>query len=467
MDSSGSLWTQVIIILILTAINAFFASAEIAFVSVNQSKMKQWAEDGDKRAQRVLDLLEDSDDFLATIQVAITLAGFLSSASAATSFAGVISEWLPNFPGAETAALVIVTLILSYITLVLGELFPKQVALQMPEKVAMATSGVIHAVQVVFKPFIVLLSASTGLLQKITPIEFTAGEEKFTRDEMKAILTQGRAQGSIDLEEFSMLQGVLSLDHKMAREVMVPRTDTEMIDIEDSYEENIEEILSSPFSRIPIYQEDKDNVIAVLHVKNLLRQSKHQGYDNLDLLGLSSEPLFVPSTVYIDDLLVEFRRKQTHMAILRDEYGGVEGIVTLEDVLEEIVGEIEDESDVNPSAEIQKISDDFYSVNGLTTIEKFNNYFDKDLESREVETMAGLIIHHLGYVPEDNERVSSRCEDLVLTTSVVENGRIRDIEVVVDPDETIETHYDLCLDMESANLTEEFEALEELEEDDD
>lgn len=443
MDSSGnSLLGQLLIILILTLINAFFAAAELAFVSVNQSKMRGLAEDGNKKAVRVLDLLDKSDDFLSTIQVAITLVGFLSSASASASFASLIADWLPTFPGAEQAAIVIVTLILSYVTLVFGELYPKQLALQMPDELAMATSGVINIVQKLFRPFVKLLSFSTGLLKKITPIDFTAKEESFTRDEMKVLLAETRKSGAIDIAEFSMLQGVLSLDSKLAREVMVPRTDTQMVDIEDDYDDIMHELLTSPFSRIPIYREDKDNVISVIHVKSLLKAAREEGFENLDLLAISSEPLFVPSTIYIDDLLVEFKREQTHMAILRDEYGGVEGIVTLEDLIEEIVGDIEDETDVNSSSSVRKIDDNNYYIKGGTPIDKFNQYFQVDLDSDEVDTMAGLIIERIGYMPDDDEKVSVRAQEYVLTTSHVENGRIRGIHVAHDEAHDLETEFD-------------------------
>ncbi|MGO4928081.1 hemolysin family protein [Fundicoccus sp. Sow4_D5] len=443
MDSSGnSLLGQLLIIFILTLINAFFASAELAFVSVNQSKMRGLAEEGNKKALRVLDLLEKSDDFLSTIQVAITLAGFLSSASASASFASLIADWLPTFPGAEQAAIIIVTLILSYVTLVFGELYPKQLALQMPDEIAMATSGVIKIVQKLFRPFVKLLSFSIGLLKKITPIDFTAREESFTRDEMKVLLAETRKSGAIDVAEFSMLQGVLSLDSKLAREVMVPRTDTQMVDIEDNYDEIMHELLTSPFSRIPIYREDKDNVISVIHVKSLLKAAREEGFENIDLLSISSEPLFVPSTIYIDDLLVEFKREQTHMAILRDEYGGVEGIVTLEDLIEEIVGDIEDETDVNSSSSVRKIDDNNYYIKGGTPIDKFNQYFQLDLESDEVDTMAGLIIEHIGYMPDDDEKVSVRAQEYVLTTSHVENGRIRGIHVAHDEERALHTEFD-------------------------
>ncbi|MDN6196005.1 MAG: CNNM domain-containing protein, partial [Atopostipes suicloacalis] len=213
MDPSGSsLLTELFIIVTLTLINAFFASAEIAFVSINKSKIENLAEAGDKKAIRVVHLLEEADNFLATIQVAITFAGFLSSAQAATSFAIVFADFLPDFAGAMTLARLTITLILSYFTLVFGELFPKQVAMQMPETIAMATSGIVNVTQKVLKPFIWFLSVSTGFLKRIIPIDFTEREEKFTRDEMRVIIDQSRESGSFDTDELDMMEGVLSLD---------------------------------------------------------------------------------------------------------------------------------------------------------------------------------------------------------------------------------------------------------------
>ncbi len=442
MDSSGSsLFTELIIIILLTLVNAFFAAAEIAFVSINNSKIDRLAEDGDKKAKRVLALLEESDNFLATIQVAITFAGFLSSAQAATSFAVVLSDVLPDFAGAQTVATIIVTLILSYFTLVFGELFPKQVALQMPETIAMATSGVIMFTQKLFKPFIWLLSASTGLLQRIAPIDFTKSEEKFTREEMRVIIEESRKSDSFDTDELDMMEGVLSLDTKVARGVMVPRTDTIMLDIDDPYEENLMKIIESPYSRIPIYKDEKDNVIGVLHVKNLLRVASTEGFENIDLLEISNPPMLVPSTVYTDDLLIEFQREQQHMAILIDEYGGVEGIVTMEDLLEEIVGEIDDESDITTLGDIRIIDDYNYYINGALTLTEFNDYFEEDIESDEVDTIAGYIIHHIGYVPDKDERVSIRVNDYVLTTSEIQNGRIYGVLLNLDDERMIEVDY--------------------------
>lgn len=456
MDSSGSsLFTELAIILILTMINAFFAAAEIAFVSANKSKLEQLANDGDKKATRVLSLLDNADDFLATIQVAITFAGFLSSAQAATSFAVAFADFLPDFSGAQTVATLAVTLILSYFTLVFGELFPKQVALQMPETIAMGTAGTIYVAQKLFTPFIWLLSASTGLLQRVTPIDFTESEEKFTREEMRVIIEQSRKSGSFDTDELDMMEGVLSLDTKVAREVMVPRTDTIMIDIDDPYEENLNLIIDSPFSRFPIYKGDRDNVIGVLHTKNLLKEASRTGFENLDLLEIGNRPMLVPSTIYTDDLLIEFRREQQHMSILIDEYGGVEGIVTMEDLLEEIVGEIDDESDITTLGDIRIIDDFNFYLSGGLQIEDFNKYFDEDIQSEEVDTIAGFVIHHIGFVPDTDERVSVRINDYVLTTSEIQNGRIYGVLLNIDKERMIEVDY---------IATDEFDELEMLEE---
>lgn len=428
-DPEGSsLGVQILIIVILTIINAFFAAAEIAFVSINQGKMSQKASEGDKKAQRVMRLLENSDEFLATIQVAITLAGFFSSASAATSFASRIQPFFAQIPGSEALALIIVTIVLSYLTLVFGELYPKQVALQLAEPIALHTAGTILFVKKLSKPFVWILTVSTGVLKRMTPIEFSTEQEKLTRSEMSSLLANSRNDGAIDVEEFTMLQGVLSLDSKLAREVMVPRTDTLMLDVEDALEENIAIILQSSYSRFPIYEEDKDNVIGVLHSKDVLRAAKEQGFENIHLLDLAHQPLFVPSTIFVDDLLVEFKKTRQHMAVLRDEYGGVEGVVTLEDLIEEIVGDIEDEYDIEEMS-YREIDENNFLIDAGMTLEKFNQIFQTTIDSDEVDTMAGIILEELGYFPEENESVEIRLDQILLKPTLIENGRIRRIHV--------------------------------------
>ncbi|MFL2105079.1 hemolysin family protein [Desemzia sp. FAM 23991] len=428
--SDSSLSVQIILIVVLTAINALFAAAEMAFVSLDKGKINEKAIDGDKKAKNVLKLLANSDNFLSTIQVAITLAGFLNSASAATSLAIRFTPLLGNIPGAQTIAVVIVTIIISYITLVFGELFPKTVALQRSESVALGTAGIILGVQKFMMPFVKLLSLSTNLLKKITPIEFSEEEEKMTRDEFRSYLDQSQKDEAIDIAEFSMLKGVLSLDTKMAKEVMVPRTDTFMIDYDDGNEENIPKLLDIPYSRIPVYFEDKDNIIGIIHVKNLLRESRNRNIDEIDLKDVLNEPLFVPETIYIDDLIYELRRTRNQMAILNDEYGGVVGIVTLEDVVEEIVGDIDDEYD-EVYALIEKINDNRYLVDGSTQLSKFNEFFDTNIESSDVDTIAGFFIIEYGNIPRDGDDAFVEYGNFLLKANEIESSRISNIIVEI------------------------------------
>ncbi len=435
--SDSSLSVQIILIVVLTAINALFAAAEMAFVSLDKGKINEKAINGDKKAKNVLKLLGNSDNFLSTIQVAITLAGFLNSASAATSLANRFMPLLGDIPGASTIAVVIVTIIISYITLVFGELFPKTVALQRSESVALGTAGIILAVQKVMMPFVKLLSLSTNMLKKITPIEFSEEEEKMTRDEFRSYLEQSQKDEAIDIGEFSMLKGVLSLDTKMAKEVMVPRTDTFMIDYDDGNEENIPKLLDIPYSRVPVYFEDKDNIIGIIHVKNLLRESRNRNIDEIDLKDILNEPLFVPETIYIDDLIYELRKTRNQMAVLNDEYGGVVGVVTLEDVVEEIVGDIDDEYD-EVYALIEKINDNRYLVDGSTQLSKFNEFFGTSLESSDVDTIAGFFIIEYGNIPRDGEDAFVEYENFLLKANEIESSRISNL-IVERIDETQDT----------------------------
>ncbi|MBM6614379.1 HlyC/CorC family transporter [Desemzia sp. RIT804] len=436
--SDSSLSVQIILIVVLTAINALFAAAEMAFVSLDKGKINEKAINGDKKAKNVLKLLANSDNFLSTIQVAITLAGFLNSASAATSLANRFMPLLSGIPGAETIAVIIVTIIISYITLVFGELFPKTIALQRSESVALGTAGIILTVQKFMLPFVKLLSLSTNLLKKITPIEFSEEEEKMTRDEFRSYLEQSQKDEAIDIAEFSMLKGVLSLDTKMAKEVMVPRTDTYMIDYDDGNEENIPKLLDIPYSRIPVYFEDKDNIIGIIHVKNLLRESRNRNIDEIDLKDVLNEPLFVPETIYIDDLIYELRRTRNQMAILNDEYGGVVGIVTLEDVVEEIVGDIDDEYDEVYDL-IEKINDNRYLVDGSTQLSKFNEFFETNIESSDVDTIAGFFIIEYGNIPRDGDDAFVEYGNFLLKANEIESSRISNIIVeVIDEKQEIE-----------------------------
>ncbi|MGX7420579.1 hemolysin family protein [Carnobacterium gallinarum] len=425
---SQSIVGQLILILALTLLNAFFASAEIALVSLNKGRMENQANNGDKKAQRLVKLLENPNSFLATIQVGITLAGFFSSASAATSIATRLEPVFGNAVWGKEVSIIVVTVILSYVTLVFGELYPKRIAMQKAEAVSKFSVGSITLIGKIMKPFVMLLSFSTDLLVKLTPIEMVKEEEKLTRDEMRFMLESGQKDGILEASEFHMIKGVFSLDTKMAREVMVPRTDTFMINIEDSDQENIDLLLDCRYSRVPVYKEDKDSIVGVIHLKDVLKEAKRVSFEKIEIQSILNEALFVPETIFIDDLLFELKKTQNQMAVLLDEYGGVVGIVTLEDLVEEIVGEIEDEYD-EISDLYAKVDDRNYIIQGRMPIEKFNELFDLDIEGKDVDTIAGYMLTELGTIPENNENISLKLDKVELISKEVESTRLMSIHV--------------------------------------
>lgn len=431
-DPSQNLVLQFILLLILTLLNAFFSASEMALVSLNRSRVEQKAEEGDKKFIRLLSVLENPNNFLSTIQVGITFISLLQGASLSASLGSVIASWFGDFVWAQTAGSVISLVFLTYVSIVLGELYPKRIAMNLKENLAVISAPVIIFIGKIVSPFVWLLSASTNLLSRITPMQFDDADEKMTRDEIEYMLTN--SEETLDTEEIEMLQGVFSLDELMAREVMVPRTDAFMIDINNDTQENIQEILKKQFSRIPVYDDDKDKIIGVLHTKRLLAAGFSEGFDNIVLRKILQEPLFVPETIFVDDLLRQLRNTQNQMAILLDEYGGVAGIVTLEDLLEEIVGEIDDETD-KAEQYVREIGEDTYIVLGTMTLNDFNDYFDLDLDSDDVDTIAGFYLTGVGNIPSQDSResfeVDSKEKHLVLTNDKVKDGRVTKLKVVI------------------------------------
>lgn len=322
---------------------------------------------------------------------------------------------------------------MTYISIVLGELYPKRIALNLKESLAVRTAPIILFLGKIVSPFVWLLSASTNLLSRLTPMEFDDADEKMTRDEIEYMLS--KSEESLDAEELEMLQGVFTLDELMARELMVPRTDAFMVDIKNASEENIQAILKQNFSRIPVYEGDKDNIIGILHTKRILTEAFTAGFENLSLEKILQEPLFVPETMFVDDLLASLRNTQNQMAILLDEYGGVAGLVTLEDLLEEIVGEIEDETD-KAELEVRELADGSYIVLGAMTLNDFNEHFDVELASDDVDTIAGYYITTLGSIPTEGERLSVDLESnayrLTLRNDKVKRGRVTKLRLHID-----------------------------------
>ena len=434
----GALWAKLILIAILTGINAFFASAEMAMVSVNNNKIKELTEEGDKRAKTLLSISSDQTRFLSTIQVAITLAGFFSSGSAATSISQVFGVYLSDrgIPYGFTVSFILVTFLLSYITLVFGELVPKRIALQNSEKVALKSSSIIAFASKIFYPFVKLLSFSTALVLKMMGKYSEDVEEKISEEELKSYIKVSTQQGVINSAGEEMIVNIMDFDDKLAYEIMTPRTSIYMVDYDEFNTDTVTEILKMGYSRMPVFRENTDNILGTVYIKDLFVEYAKNDYEFIDLDKCIKSPYFVPETKKIDMLLKELQSSKNYVAILIDEYGGFSGMVTVEDIVEEIVGEIEDEYD-KENHSLEKISDNEYIVDGSMDIEDINDELDTSLYSENHETISGLIIEKLGFIPEENEKkkLSVKTSGCILTELAVADKRIVKASIKVIPEE--------------------------------
>lgn len=425
-----SLVSQFILILVLTLLNAFFASAEMAIVSVNRNRIKMLADDGNKKASLLVDLLEEPNKFLSTIQVGITLAGFFSSASAATGISEVIGASLSQLgiPYAQSISLVVITIILSYFTLVFGELVPKRIALQKSEQMAMLSVRPIVFVFKFAKPFVKLLSLSTNVLLRVIGMSDTDLEEKVSREEIKSLVDAGEEYGVINQIEKEMINSIFDFDDKLAKEVMTPRTEVYMIN--SKLPLSIEELLEENYSRIPVYEGDMDNIIGILYLKDFLHEAYQVGFENVDIKKLLHRPYFVPECKNIDQLFKELQKSKNHLAVLIDEYGGFSGIVTIEDLIEEVMGDINDEYDDDDPV-IRKIDNDTYIVNGLISIKELNDklHLNLDEETEDYDTLGGFLINQIDYIPSETEECMVEYENLVFKIECVKDKRIEMVKI--------------------------------------
>lgn len=429
---SQSILLQFLLLIFLTLLNAFFSASEMALVSLNRNRVQQKAEDGERKYVRLLKVLEKPDNFLSTIQVGITIISLLTGASLTDTLATQFVTWFGGGQSVKLIAQVAALALLTYISIVFGELYPKRIALNLKENLAVISAPIILLFGKLVSPFVWLLSASTNLLSRITPMTLDDADENMTRDEIAYMLTN--SEQTLEAEEIEMLQGIFSLDELVAREVMVHRTDAFMVDINDDPKDIIKDILKQIYSRVPVYDDDKDKIIGIIHTKKLLSAAYEYGFDQINLRKLLQEPLFVPETIYVDDLLRAFRTNQKQMAILLDEYGGVAGLVTLEDLLEEIVGEIYDETD-RSELEVREIAENTYIVEGTMTLNDFNEYFDTELESEDVDTIAGFYLTGMSSIPDQSRKESIAVENhnkqLTLTNDKVKDGRVTKLKLVI------------------------------------
>lgn len=413
---------QILFILILIAINGFFSCAEIAIVSVNKNKIKVLVENNDIRAIRLQKLIDMPSKMLSTIQVAITLSGFLASASAAVSLSDKLFFLLEklNMPYTRQLSVFIITIFLSYITLIFGELVPKKIGLQNSFKISLKVATIISFISVIFTPIIFILSMSTNFIVYIFGFNKIKDDKDISKEEMIALIDNV----SLEKTEKEMMENIIEFDETLAREIMIPRPSIFAISkdtlIKDLF--NIDNI--TRYSRIPIYENTLDNVVGILHTKDLIKIQR-DCTEKVDTI--MKEAYFVPDTKKISSLFIEMKNGNRHLAILIDEYGGVSGIVTLEDLLEEVVGEITDEYD-KEIHDISEIGKNKYLVNAQLSINDLNDFFKTNFDSEYYDTVGGLLIEKLGYIPTDNQKISDIIiDDTCFKIQKVKNKQIQKV----------------------------------------
>lgn len=435
-DPSMSVGLQLFFLAVLILINAYFASAEMAIVSVNKNRVKILAQEGDKKAKLILDFLENPNRFLSTIQVAITLAGFLASASAATGMSDDIAGYLLklHIPYPTQVAVVLVTVVLSYFTLVFGELYPKRMALQHSLKIARFTVGSIIFISRITAPFVWLLSTSVTILLKLTKQGIINEQDGYSEDEVKSMVEVGQETGFLKEDGAKMINSIFAFDDKLAYEVMTPRTDVFTIDIDDPQEEYINELMELRYSRIPVYEDDSDNIIGILNIKDYLIAAWEKGFENVQIRDILRKPYFIPESKNIDDLFRDLQSSKQHIAILIDEYGGFSGIVTMEDLVEEIMGDIDDEFD-EEDEELVQIDENTYLLDGLISLNDLNENLDLDLESENSETLGGFLLEKLGEIPEADlaEYPVIIVDNLNFRIEAVSDRRIEKVRLTITP----------------------------------
>lgn len=433
MPQSGSIAISLVILVVLILTNAYFAMSEIAILSANQNRIKKLAESGDKRAKQLMTITSSSSGFLATIQVGVTLSGLLASAVAAERFVGILVEKLSFIPipvsVMSAIALVVITIILAYFQLIFGELVPKRIAMKFPDKIALSVAGPLSVLYKILKPFISFLAASTNLFARLFGIKGDENDEPVTQEDILMVAEQGEETGSIHDSELKMIHNIFELDDKIVSEIMRHRTEMVMVEDTARPQEVIALSKEKGYSRIPVYKEDIDNIIGIVHVKDLLGNQR-----NKTLRSYIRKPLYVPEGKPCSQLLLDFQAKRTHMAIVIDEYGGTAGLVTLEDLLEIIVGSIQDESD-NETPEIEKIDDNTYLFDGGIDVEQVEEILGTNLTDEfDGETLAGYLTYLLGFIPTEAEK-----DEIVLSDEYkayvcrMEDKRISQVRIVKAP----------------------------------
>ncbi len=442
------LLVQLVVIVVLTLLEGFFVASEIALVSIRRSRVDQLVDEGSSAARRVRGLLDDPGRFLAVAQLGLTTLGFFASAFAAVSLvdglAGLLARVDALREGASAIALVIVTIVLALFTIVFAELVPKTLALAHTERYALALSRPIELIARLLGPVVSLLTGMTHAVTGALGAEVSREAEISTR-ELKLIVERGGEQGVLEAEEEQMIHAVIELGERRVHEVMVPRIDIVGLEVDGTFEEAVDRIIAEGHSRLPVWERSVDEVVGILYAKDLLRFLKEASADPPPIRALLRAPVFVPESITIDDLLHELQRRKVHLAVVLDEYGGTAGLVTIEDLLEEIVGEIQDEYDVEEPM-VVRLDDDRARIDGRAAVDELSEVWDDlDLDAlledrEEYDTLGGLLFHRIGGVPVPGDRI--RVGGLTLTVESTDGRRVGKILAVREPEDGTEGEAD-------------------------
>jgi putative hemolysin len=419
----------------LILVNAFFVAAEYGLVTSRRTRIMELEHDGNRRARAVLRITSDPPRFISAMQLGVTISSLAIGALGEQVLAHHLDTVMASF-----LAVILALLIVTYLHVVVGELVPKGIALGHPERTALAVSAPVRAFFVVFKPFIWLLQRSTELILRALGLEPPGAEhEAHSEAELRMLLSSSAEQGEIEHEEQEMLYKVFDFADKEVADVMVPRPEVVAISIALPPEEALKAVLESPYTRYPVYRESLDDIVGVLHIRDLVVALHDQGLAAVDITNLVRPAYMVPETKDLGALLTEFRRTNQHLAIVIDEYGSMEGIVTLEDLIEEIVGEIEDEFDL-PDETVERVDDDTIRIDGTFPIDDFNEQFKCDLPVEDYHTIAGFVFGELGRTAEPGDEV--RHDGMVFRVDSVEGQRIDRLTVTFQPWERPEQRED-------------------------
>ena len=425
------MFSQIAVLVVLILLNAYFAASEIAFISLNDAKIEKQAKEGNKKAKQIYKMLKNPSKFLATIQIGITLAGFLSSAFASDAFADKLAPMLNNLLpmlGTDTwrtISIILITILLSFFTLVFGELVPKRLAMKYYEKVSFGTIGVIRGISFITAPFVKLLTFSTNVISKIFGVKENE-EEIVTEEEIKMMIDEGEEKGTIDQEEKELLNNVFEFNDTTASEIMTPRIDIFALKISQDLYEVLDELDDYKYSRIPVYEDTIDNIKRIILIKDILKDLRDK--KKINIKKLIKEVHFVPESVPIDKLFRQLQRNKMQMAIVIDEYGGTAGLVTMEDILEELVGNIFDEHD-EEELEYELIDENTYMVNGNISIGDLEKIIGIEISDGDYETLSGYLLGKLEELPPEGEETIIEDGKLTYKIEEYEDKRIKRVKI--------------------------------------